>query len=558
MQHNNIKRQERCSGGKRPADWNQLDQSVDPRAGKRVSKAPVLLSSTQLRTPERSARSLGKLGHRSFSSSQRPSNNNREGQMMEAEGLLRKVEAVIEKGEILSQKSHADPSKVLAGLERKLVEADIMLQLVSGAHGIETARSLQSLHKKLSIDVVRLKILDFTDCFPNQACSWKSAKSWENWKGQVKKAQDAAALAVAVGVFFAQLVDQAIVFQTKKGGSPADIKTSVTRWCKECSSIADLRTIISRVEGAGPSKDIANPSKELGLVDWKKIRSWFTQQRQQDASSKQSGGVGVANCTSLSSAAAARKQGSECHSEDSSTAGGRKQRKRASEGNRDDASTACAPACASESAQGGRGGASKSSAHTCAHTCASQSSEADVTTTYAPQCTLSAQSAEAGGRCGSRDADASGGLTDAANAADAANCEKQALEGAEGRVSEDAVAAVECCMSPLLQGRCKTPLMPGRIADIDDDCDDCVDAGGGCAGPHAENLPGGMRGYSDGATAGLEPQEQEVCHNVAQAQEPQEQDVAQQLEQDVAKPHPSCNTPQVLNVLALLVHQYKC
>jgi hypothetical protein len=547
MQHSDIKRQERCSGKRPAADWHQLDQSVDPRASKRVSKAPVLLSSTQLQTPERSARSLGKLGHRSFPSSQRQSNNkqeDREGQtrLMEAEGLLRKVEAVIDKGEILSQKSHADPSKVLAGLDRKLVEADIMLQLVPGAHGIETARSLQCLHKKLSIDVVRLKILDFTDCFPNQACSWKSAESWENWKGQVEKAQDAAALAVAVGIFFAQLVDQAIVFQTKKGGSPADIKTSVTRWCKECSSTADLRTIISRVEGVGPSKDIAKPSKELGLVDWKKIRFWFTQQRQQDASRKQSGGGGVAICMSPLSAAAARKQGSEWHSDDSNTAVGRKQRKGASEGNRDDASTAYAPSCASESAQGG-GGASNSCAYTCAHTCASQSSEAYPPTTYAPQCTLSAQSAVAGGRCGSRDADASGGLTDAA---DAANCVKQTLEGAEGRVSEDAAAAVEYCMSPLLQGRCKTPLMPGRISDIDDDC---FDAGVGCACPHAENLPGGMRDYSEGETAGLSPQEQDVCHNFAQAQEPQEKDVAQPQEQDIAQPHPSCNTLQVMYLL---------
>jgi hypothetical protein len=58
-----------------------------------------------------------------------------------------------------------------------------------------------------------------------------------------------------------------------------------------------------------------------------------------------------------------------------------------------------------------------------------------------------------------------------------------------------------------------------------------------------------MRDYSEGETAGLSPQEQDVCHNFAQAQEPQEKDVAQPQEQDIAQPHPSCNTLQVMYLL---------
>ena len=63
---------------------------------------------------------------------------------------------------------------------------------------IKLRRSLE----RISIDVLRIKVLDLADCLPLQASSWRD-QEWQRWKGQVLRAFDVVPLAAAISTMSA-------------------------------------------------------------------------------------------------------------------------------------------------------------------------------------------------------------------------------------------------------------------------------------------------------------------------------------------------------------------
>ena len=173
---------------------------------------------------------------------------------------------------------------------------------------IKLRRSLE----RISIDVLRIKVLDLADCLPLQASSWRD-QEWQRWKGQVLRAFDVVPLAAAISTMFAHLVEEAIACQEPSIGamrSAAETKALVEQLCRRCTCSFDLFAAISRIEGSDASEQgsrkgadvrsrkrkrrkkgpyLSNshkyraeraPKQDRGFINWQRIRLWFMQQSQ--------------------------------------------------------------------------------------------------------------------------------------------------------------------------------------------------------------------------------------------------------------------------------------
>jgi hypothetical protein len=212
------------SKGKDNKGAKRVRIAAERQAGKRISNPPNHLTSTQLRRPQHEA---GKLvqkhnlpnsceGGESDAGGGADKTEDDEGKkgedfIQEAGRVLHLVKRNLKDNFGISTQSHneliewgdtitvlplqnkiRDPTAALTRLQRKIARAAVLLERAHNCldHEPHTLQQSVECMESLSLEVLRLVVLDVADCLPLHACSWQDEK-WECWRDEVGKAQHA-------------------------------------------------------------------------------------------------------------------------------------------------------------------------------------------------------------------------------------------------------------------------------------------------------------------------------------------------------------------------------